>query len=85
MSVWPKFRTPCKRNVNNGCDHTMPIPDSVNKGAERTVGTRYREDLVDLLDVIAKRRGQTRSDVVRAALDREIEREFPGATRSEAA
>lgn len=62
----------------------MTNAKDVNKGRERTVGTRYPADRVDLLDAIAKRRGGSRADVVRAALDREIETEFPGATRAAA-
>jgi hypothetical protein len=45
------------------------------------IGCRYPEDRVDLLDAIAKRRGDPdRAATIRHALDRLIEEHFPGAT-----
>ncbi len=58
---------------------------TVNAGARVksvSVGCRYPEDRVDLLDAISKRRGgEDRSETIRFALDQLIEQHFPGATQ----
>lgn len=41
---------------------------------------RYREDLVALLEAVAKRRGVDRSDIMADALDQVLEAEYPGCT-----
>lgn len=54
----------------------------VNGKATKTVGTRYRADLIPLLDSIALRRGlATRADLIVTVLDELVESEFPGATK----
>jgi hypothetical protein len=46
-----------------------------------SVGCRYPDDRVSMLDVIRKRRGDAdRAATIRYALDRLIEEHFPGAT-----
>ena len=47
-----------------------------------TVGFRYPEDRVALLDVVAKRRGVDRSEVLADAADQLLEAEFPGSTKA---
>lgn len=51
-----------------------------DRKATRTVGTRYPVALIPLLDSIAiRRRLRSRADLIEDLLNREIEREFPGA------
>lgn len=58
--------------------------DTANKPARAkttTVGCRYPDDRIHLLDAVTKRRGDgDRSDTIRYALDQLIEEHFPGAT-----
>lgn len=60
----------------------MQDTPSVNEGASIrrvSVGFRYPEDRVALVDAIARRRGVDRSDVLADAADRLIRQELPGA------
>lgn len=60
------------------------MSDKVNPGApgiasirDVSIGCRYPEDRVDLLDAITKRLGmRNRSEVIRMALDEMVERHF---------
>lgn len=57
----------------NGTDTTTARVENIS------IGCRYPEDRVDLLDAIGKRRGDTdRAGTIRAALDDFIERHLPG-------
>ncbi len=61
------------------------VSDNRRSTARRVpVGFRYREDLISLVDAVAKRRGVDRSDVLAEATDRMLEEEFPGCTKDAA-
>jgi metal-responsive CopG/Arc/MetJ family transcriptional regulator len=57
-------------------------PTTAGNAAQRkTVGTKLEPDLIDLLDAIVKRRGDTdRASTIRRLILSEIESHFPGAT-----
>lgn len=63
----------------NGNDASTARVDRVS------IGCRYPEDRVDLLDAISKRRGDDdRATTIRFALDNLVEDYFPGATKEAA-
>lgn len=60
----------------------MNVPEAPTARVENvSIGCRYPDDRVSMLDVIRKRRGDAdRAATIRYALDRLVEEYFPGAT-----